>query len=134
MEEIDQLLLARRNLSKSRQSLRQSASELPYGRTALDAAADSLSQQIEELDRQIAQKVKDGHIEAAVRLQEVPGVGPVVAAAVAARLEAKQFDRADQFVAYCGLDLSIRDSGASMPCKRTCVCCFPVRTVIVSPS
>ena len=45
------------------------------------------------------------------RLQQVPGIGPVTAARVAARLAASEFTHSDQFVAFIGLDIRVRQSG-----------------------
>jgi transposase len=45
------------------------------------------------------------------RLQQVPGIGPVTAASVGACLVSKSFVSPDAFVAYCGLDITVRQSG-----------------------
>jgi transposase len=52
------------------------------------------------------------------RLQTVPGVGPITATKVAVCLASTAFERADQFVAYIGLDLRVRDSGQRTLSKR----------------
>jgi transposase len=112
VEEVEQLLSARKGISRSLASLKQQRRELPHAREALDAAIEALERQVAALDERIAGRARASEeFEAAARLDEVPGVGPVVAAAVAARLRALPFARADQFVAYVGLDVRVRESG-----------------------
>lgn len=41
----------------------------------------------------------------------MPGTGPVVASTLVSRLTARSFSHPDQFVAYCGLDVRVRQSG-----------------------
>ncbi len=112
VEKVDQLLSTRKGLSRARSSLSLQAQELPHGRDALTAAIQALDEQIEKLDAQVAAQMKE-HEEfaAAKELQAVPGIGPVTAAAVTARLAAKQLQRSDQFVAYVGLDVGVIESG-----------------------
>ena len=45
------------------------------------------------------------------RLQGVPGIGPVSAVALVVRLKSSDFASYDQFVAYVGLDVRVRQSG-----------------------
>ena len=45
------------------------------------------------------------------RLQQVSGIGKVTAAAVGVCLVSKSFVSPDAFVAYCGLDIAVRQSG-----------------------
>jgi Transposase and inactivated derivatives len=111
VEELEELLLARKNLSKSRQSLKQSAGQLPHAKETLEGAARELSATIAALDKRIERLVGQGQLQIARELKRVPGIGPVVSAAVGSRLESKHFEGPDQFVAYCGLDLRVRDSG-----------------------
>jgi transposase len=87
MERLDQLQGARRGIAESVARLRQQRA----------------------LDRQIAAATADTPLVAVLR--EVPGIGPVTAAAVASCLARKRFDHPDRFVAYVGLDVRVRDSG-----------------------
>ena len=48
----------------------------------------------------------------------MPGIGPVTAAALAACLTSHTFTHPDQFVAYVGLDVRVRDSGAHVGRRR----------------
>ncbi len=69
-------------------------------------------QQRTALDQQIAELTKTTASLAVVsELQKVPGIGPVTAATLASRLSSRHFTHSDQFVAYCGLDVAIRQSG-----------------------
>ena len=115
VDEIDQLLSARKGLSRSLASLRLQAQSLPRAREALAPSIAHLSGQVKALDKQIAALTTGPHasVEFAVtsKLRQVPGVGPVTAAAVASRLSSKRFERPDQFVAYVGLDVAVRQSG-----------------------
>jgi transposase len=113
MERIDQLLAARKGLSRSLASLRQQQAVLPYAREPLAAAIAALGAQIAELDRQVAATTAQAETIRPIvaALDAVPGIGPVTATAVASCLTAKQFGHPDQFVAYIGLDVRVRDSG-----------------------
>lgn len=111
MAEIDQLLAARTGLSRGRARLAQQRAALPAAAEALDGAIADLDARLRALDRQIAQR-RQAALPAAALLLSIPGVGPVTATAVASCLESKQFTHPDQFVAYIGLDVRVRDSGA----------------------
>jgi len=112
VQHLDQLLSARKGLSRALSSLRQQQSELPYAREALEAAANALAAQIKKLDKQIAALVaQTPQFCVAAEIDRVHGIGTVTAAAVASRLSAKGFAHPDQFVAYIGMDLDVRDSG-----------------------
>jgi transposase len=112
VDRVDQLLSARKGLSQALSSLRQQQKELSYAREALSPSIDKLASEVKALDQQIAQHIKgEDAFEAAEALDEVPGIGPVTAAAVTSRLSAKQFDHPDKFVAYIGLDIGVVQSG-----------------------
>jgi transposase len=114
VDQLDQLLCARKGLSRALSSLRLQADDLPRAKETLRPSIDHLAQQIRLLDKQIAAITGDtAHPEfaAAKRLQQITGVGPVTAAAVASRLSAKQFSHPDEFVAYAGLDIRVAQSG-----------------------
>ena len=114
VDEVHDLLAARKGLSLARARLSQQCQELHYGTAALQAGIDELSRQLRHLDAQIAALTVAGEGLAVVqRLQQVPGIGPVTAASLAARLVAGQFPRAESFVAYVGLDITVRQSGQS---------------------
>jgi transposase len=111
VERLQQLLTARKGLAQALASLQQQAAELPLAPEALTQAVADLKERLRELDRQLAAAQKQWPVMR--QLLAVQGIGPVTAASVAACLAGKHFERADQFVAYCGLDIRIRirDSG-----------------------
>jgi transposase len=112
VEQLDQLLSARKGLSLALTSLKQRLTELPYASEVLGSSVEALTAQIKALDGQIAAHIQaTPEFAAASRLDDVPGIGPVTAAAVTARLAAKNFDHPDKFVAYAGLDIGIVESG-----------------------
>jgi transposase len=137
VDQVKQLLTARRGLSQSLTSLRQQRASLPLAADVLTPAITALEQQIAELDRQMkralastsepdpqraraaaadpadapAAPVRHSLATAAAALARIPGVGQVTAPALAACLIDKQFTHPDQFVAYIGLDLRVSQSG-----------------------
>ncbi len=112
VDELDQLLSARRGLSRSVSRLKLQAASLPKAQTALLPAIEALCKELKLLDKRIAAIVKtQPEFAMAAKLQKVTGIGPVSAAAIASRLTAKQFVHPDQFVAYVGLDVGVRQSG-----------------------
>jgi transposase len=86
--------------------------ELPRAHECLSASVAALQAQLAQIDRQIEAAVKTSRLAPLVRrLRAVPGVGPVSSSAFGSRLDSRNFDRSDQWVAYCGMDVSIRQSG-----------------------
>ena len=119
VDTLDQLLSARKLLSKSVTKLQQQQRELPEAAVYLQEALSALSAQVSALDKRIKTLCQSTPtLEAAKRLQSVPGIGPVTSAAMTSRLTAKGFAHPDAFVAYCGLDLRVSDSGEKRG-KRT---------------
>jgi transposase len=118
VDQIDQLLSARKLLSRSRSSLRLQAKSLPKAHAVLAPAIEALAEQIKQLDKQIAALTTDPEqvktypeFAQTKQLLQVPGIGPVTAAALVSRLSAKQFSHPDQLVAYIGMDVGVRQSG-----------------------
>lgn len=109
MEQADQLRAARAGISRSLASLRQQRAELPHAAAPLAAAIAALGAQQAALDRQLAALAET--IPAVASLRVVPGIGPVTATAMATCLLSKHFQHPDQFVAYIGLDVRVRESG-----------------------
>jgi transposase len=109
MEALHQLLTARTGLSRSLSSLRQQRKELPCAAEPLHAAMTALEAQLKVLDAQIAKATAP--LPDAARLDAVPGIGPVTAAAAVACLKSKAFSHPDKFVAYLGFDIAVRQSG-----------------------
>ena len=112
VDQMRQLLAARRGLSQSLTSLRQQRAALPLAAEALTPAIAALEQQLRALDDRIATAATAEELTAAVTaLKAVPGIGALSAPALAACLLAKRFTHPDQFVAYVGLDLRVSQSG-----------------------
>lgn len=116
MAKIEQLLAARKGISESLARLRQQEAALPYAATHLSAAIAALQGEQQAIDRELAGLTRQE--EAVARLQTIPGVGPVTAATVASCLTSKAFAHPDQFVAYVGLDVRVRDSGQQRGKRR----------------
>ncbi len=111
LERLDQLLLARKGLSQSLSELQARQKELPRASGALAPVITALHEQLKVVDRQITTLVKAPEFKAVHELQKVPGIGLVVASTLVSRLTSRCFSQSDQFVAYCGLDIRVRQSG-----------------------
>jgi transposase len=112
VEQLDQLLSVRKSLSASLASFGLQARELPHAAASLEPVIAALQAQKDEVDKQIAQLTSsEGEFSIAAELEKVPGIGKVTAATLASRLAGHTFGHSDQFVAYCGLDVGVRQSG-----------------------
>jgi transposase len=98
-------------LSQSLCELQARQRELPRAAATLAPAILALQAQIKDANHQIAALSQAPELQAVKELQKVPGIGPVVAATLVSRLTARSFGHSDQFVAYCGLDVRVRQSG-----------------------
>lgn len=114
IDTLDQLLRARKGLVLARSSLTQRQRDLPseVAQEAMQPAILALSKQIKALDKEIAARTDqmEGFC-CTKQILKVHGIGKTTAAAVASRLVARNFTHPDQFVAYIGLDVRVRDSG-----------------------
>lgn len=146
MEQLDQLLKARKGLALAAQQLNAQSQAMPHAREALRPAIEALKDQQKQVEAQIkslTKKIKsqpepkpftsepdepagetpaEQHTKPAVvpasaamacieKLLKVPGIGPVTATTVATRMADRCFPRSDSFVAYCGLDIAVKQSG-----------------------
>ena len=119
IEQVDQLLSARRLISRSISSLTQQRAALPTAAAVLSATLTDLQTHLQDLDRQIAEQCRtQPELSDVRRLDAVPGIGAITAAAVTSCLQAKRFTHPDQFVAYIGLDVQVSDSGAHRGQRR----------------
>lgn len=119
MDELDQLLSARRALVQAIMRLTAQQEDLPRAAGYLKASLATLKAELQGLDRHLAQRArKCPELAAVAELLRVPGVGPVTALTVTSCLERKQFVNANQFVAYCGLHLEYKDSGQKRGARR----------------
>lgn len=111
-EQIDQLLCARKGLSRAAAALGQQRDDLPHAAGALTPAIVQINAQIKALDAQIgALTAQAPEMRAAQALAKVPGIGKVTAAALASRLSGNRFSHPDKLVAYLGLDVGVQQSG-----------------------
>ncbi len=111
MDTLTPLLAARKGLANALMQLRQQRQSLPLAAAPLTAAIQTLAEQEKALDAQIAAQAQTANVSTVATLDAVPGIGPLTAVAVAACLHAKHFTHPDQFVAYIGLDVRVRQSG-----------------------
>lgn len=120
VEQIEQLLAARAGISQSLTRLTQQRNSLPYAREALEPVVAELHAQRDEIDRQITavRRRCPDLADVTRRLMAVPGIGPVTAYALAACLSTRVFSHPDQFVAFIGLDVQVRDSGRRQGTRR----------------
>jgi transposase len=112
VERLHQLLALRRSLSRQAAKLTLQRQEMPYAEAlAKDALAD-LRKHIYRVDAEISRHLRTSNLrEDAERLREVPGFGPIISTALVACLTHKRFAESGQFVAYAGLDITVRESG-----------------------
>jgi Transposase and inactivated derivatives len=101
--------------------LEDASNEMPgIARTALMAGWQHLgviNERIAELDREIRSRAKAD--EAAQRIMELPGVGPLTASAVVAAVgDAREFKSSRQFAAWLGLTPSQCSSGGKVQLGR----------------
>ena len=112
-EAIETLIARRATLTTTRQALRQSLGTVKR----LKATAMTLDRQfsvaLQVIDQQLLALVKQEPelAQNVLKLQAIPGVGPLVSAALATLLQRVPFANADAAVAFAGLDPRPRDSG-----------------------
>jgi transposase len=109
--QLEQLLAARKSLSHALAQFEQQRQVLPYAEEPMSAAMADLKRRRKDLDAQIATLTHQPDLDLAQRLDTIPGIGPVTAAALAACFASHDFSHPDQFVAYLGLDIRVRESG-----------------------
>ena len=112
VDKIDQLLSARKGLSNAASRLKLQAKELPEVRELLLSVLSDLKAKIKAIDKMLsATTAQEPKMATAKQMRRVHGIGAVTATAVSSRLAAKAFAHPDQFVAYIGLDIDVRESG-----------------------
>jgi transposase len=110
---LDQTLRRRANLVSMRVALLATTDELQGLETECQAAVERLTALIAALETRLKQLLETSQEQqqAVQRLRGIPGVGPIVSAALLAALQRLPFTTADAFVAYTGLDPRPCDSG-----------------------
>ena len=112
LEQVDQLLSARRGITDAITRLKLQARELPHAAGPLRKAVEELETQQRELEHQLARlKKEEPTLAVAAELERLPGIGLITAVTAVSRLASHSFARADQWVAFVGWDIDIRQSG-----------------------
>ena len=112
LEQVDQLLTARRGISEAISRLKQQRKELPHAAGPLQEAIEALRKQQQALERQIEQQSQQApELAVVAEVRRVHGIGLITATTAASRLAARVFERSDQWVAYLGYDVGVRQSG-----------------------
>jgi transposase len=112
VDELDQHLSYRKNLSRMITSLALQSQSMPYASAQIRPMIADLKVRLKALDTKIAALVKaNPQFHMIAKLKAVPGFGPVTSAAIGSRLIHKQFTKQTQFVAYVGMDIGVIQSG-----------------------
>jgi transposase len=117
---LDELISRRHKVVVTRGALRQSFAGMTHRPPALARAMRALQALLTQIDQQLAavtaQDAQLGPI--AQRLQTIMGFGPLVSTTIGHSLSRHDFQRADAFIAYVGLDPRARDSGQKRGRRR----------------
>lgn len=106
------LLKRRATLVKVMTQLKQSMAEVAELDPELVPVKQAISRLLRRIDRTMATLARSlGWQQEMARCRSIPGIGPLNALALVAAYHRGTFTRADQFVAYLGLDVCVRDSG-----------------------
>lgn len=117
---LDQTLRRRAHLVSMRVALLATTEELRGLEAERQAAVEHLSLLIAALEARLKQllEASQEQQQAIRRLRSIPGVGPIVGAALIAALQRLPFTTADAFIAYTGLDPRPCDSGKKIGRRR----------------
>jgi transposase len=109
MQDIWRLIKQRAGVVETRKALTQRLAKTTIASKTL---FNEFKRMLERFDRAIEQKIKQlGWQDDYQRCQSIPGIGPLNAAALVATYHRGVFAKVDQFIAFIGLDVRIRDSG-----------------------
>ncbi len=110
--ELRSLLRRRATVVRSLGRIRQSMEDLPgFGREVRVALA-RLTALIKRFEQRIASLINEsGWTEPYRRILKIEGVGALTAAGLCATFHRAPFSGADAFIAFLGMDVSVRDSG-----------------------
>lgn len=109
MQDIWRMIKQRAGVVEARKALAQRLAKTPIASKAL---FNEFKRLLERFDRAIERKIKElGWQDDYQRCQSIPGIGPLNAAALVAAYHRGAFASVDQFIAFIGLDVRIRDSG-----------------------
>lgn len=106
------LLQRRAAVVRAKTQLNQSLGSDPLTSGMVKEVIRPLEQMLAKLDRQMMALAKElGWADALRHCQGIPGIGPLNALALVICFNRGDFERSDQFVAYLGLDVRVRESG-----------------------
>lgn len=106
------LLKRRAKVVETRKQLRMSLTDVGGLDAQIEAVVEAMSGLIKTLERRIGQMARSlGWEEDLVRLRGIPGIGALSALGLRALYGRGEFARADQFIAFLGLDVRVRESG-----------------------
>lgn len=117
---LDRLLKRRTKLTRIRGALKQSLHGLTGFSSELNSLVGRLDGLLKRIDARIAALIEASpqSKQTYVRLQGIPGIGPVVGSAVLSSLQRVPFRNANAFVAFCGWDPRPDDSGRKSGRRR----------------
>lgn len=109
---LKRLLRRRAKIVQLRTALRQSLAGVPELRAVSRNLVERIDRAVDQIDRIMKKTVeKEGLQDAVRRLDQIEGVGPLVATAFTTNYLRGEFRSSDAFVAFLGLDVRVRDSG-----------------------
>jgi|SRR5690554_2056242 len=109
---LKRLLRRRAKIVQARTALRQSLAGVPELRAVSRVLLERIDAALAQVDRLMIKWVEKAGLQDAVRrLDQIEGVGPLIASAFATSYLRGDFRSSDAFVAFLGLDVRVRDSG-----------------------
>lgn len=106
------MLKRRAALVKARTQLRASLKGDGETERLCDSVVGEINQGIRTLERLMYTLAREAGWETCIRqCRSIPGIGPLNALALVACFHRGSFARSDQFIAFLGLDVRVRDSG-----------------------
>lgn len=106
------LLKRRAALVRARKQLQQSLGGLAETEAICDELVEHLNRQMKVVEKHLSHLGRSlGWTPLLKRCQGIPGIGAINALGLVASFHRGEFKRSDQFVAYLGLDVRVRDSG-----------------------
>jgi transposase len=106
------LLKRRATLVRARVQLRQSLIDLGELQGEVEILLAQVGRLLRKMDQALMAQIESLGWSAEVeRCRAIPGIGPLTAVALVALYHRGQFERADAFIAFMGMDVRVRQSG-----------------------
>lgn len=110
---LKRLLGRRAKVVQARTALRQSLAGVPELQAASRSLLEPITRTLATIDRLIEQTVDKAGLQDAVRrVDDIEGIGPLTATAFTTAYLRGPFRSSDAFIAFTGMDVRVRDSGA----------------------